>query len=156
MRSRIHPAKDRQNIRVARRIRGTERMTMNKILVVDDDQGVLDLLVDDLSNAGFDVKSANNGASALVEIYRDRPDVVVLDLMLPVLNGYQVLREIRGNPTTKNLPIVMLTAIYSEEVEKAVRHFGANHYLTKPWKRGALLSEIGAALRMGAGDLSPA
>ena len=129
---------------------------MTKILIVDDEQGIVDLLVDNLSDEGFDVTSANNGASALVEIYRDRPDVLVLDLMLPVLNGYQVLRELKSHPTTKNIPIIMLTAISSKEVEETVRQLGGDHYLTKPWKLGGLLTEIGAALRMGDGGPSPA
>ncbi len=129
---------------------------MTKILVVDDEKGIVDLLVDNLSDEGFDVTSANNGASALVEIYRDRPDVVVLDLMLPVLNGYQVLRELKSHPSTKNIPIIMLTAISSKEVEETVRQLGGDHYLTKPWKLGGLLTEIGAALRMGDGEPSPA
>ena len=132
------------------------RMIMTKILVVDDEEDIVDLLVGDLSAEGYDVKSANNGASALVEIYRDRPDVVVLDLMLPILNGYQVLSELRGNSTTKNLPIIMLTAILSEQVEETVRNLGTNHYLTKPWRRWGLLTEIEAALRSGDGELSPA
>ena len=128
---------------------------MTKILVVDDEKGIVDLLVDNLSDEGFNVTSANNGASALVEIYRDRPDVVVLDLMLPVLNGYQVLRELKSHPSTKNIPIIMLTAISSKEVEETVRRLGGDQYLTKPWKLGGLLTEIGAALRMGDGE-SPA
>ena len=129
---------------------------MTKILVVDDEKGIVDLLVDNLSDEGFDVTSANNGASALVEIDRDRPDVVVLDLMLPVLNGYQVLRELRSHPTTKNIPVIMLTAISSKEVKETVRRLGGHHYLTKPWKLGSLLTEIRAALRIGDGGPSPA
>lgn len=120
---------------------------MTKILVVDDEADIVELLVDNLSDDGFDVTSATNGASALVLIYRDRPDVVVLDLMLPVVNGYQVLRELRSNATTNNLPIIMLTAISSEEVEKAARELGANYYLTKPWKPGSILAVIREALR---------
>ena len=78
---------------------------MTKILVVDDEEGILDLLVDNLSDDGFDVISANNGATALVLIYRERPDIVLLDLMIPVVNGYEVLRELRRNPTTQKLPV---------------------------------------------------
>jgi DNA-binding response OmpR family regulator len=128
----------------------------DKILVVDDEQGIVDLLVDGLSDDGFDVISATNGAMALIQIYRDRPDLVVLDLMLPVVNGYEVLRELRGNPTTKNLPIIMLTAISSPEVEKSVRQMRTDFYLTKPWKLDSLLTEIRCALRMGDRGLSAA
>lgn len=119
---------------------------MTKILVVDDEQGILDLLVDNLSDDGFDVISATNGASALVLIYRERPDVVLLDLMIPIVNGYEVLRELRGNPTTKNLPVILLTAVSPAEGEQAAVQLGANHYLTKPWKLGSILQVIRDAL----------
>ena len=99
---------------------------MPKILVVDDEQGILDLLVDDLSDEGFQVISANNGASALVLIYRERPDIVLLDLMIPVVNGYEVLRELRRNPTTRKLPVILLTAVSPSEGKQAAVQLGAN------------------------------
>ena len=82
---------------------------LTKILVVDDEADILNLLVDDLTDQGFDVVSAGNGASALGQIYRERPDVVLIDLMMPVLSGYKVLRKLRSDPTTQNLPVVLLT-----------------------------------------------
>ena len=125
---------------------------MTKILVVDDEQGILDLLVEGLSDEGFDVKSANNGASALVQIYREQPDIVLLDLMIPVVNGYQVLRELRNNPTTKRLPIILLTAVSPAEGEQVAVQLGANYYMNKPWKLGTLLKVIEDAL--GGSELS--
>ena len=119
---------------------------MTKILVADDEQGILDLLVDVLSDDGFDVIPANNGASALVLIYRERPDVVLLDLMMPVVNGYEVLRELRRNPTTKDLPVVLITAVSSAEVEQTAAELGANACLTKPWTIGSVLAVIEEAL----------
>lgn len=115
---------------------------MAKILVVDDEQGVLDLLADNLSDDGHDVISATNGASALVLIYRERPDAVLLDLMIPLVNRYEVLRELRCNPTTKKLPVILLTAVSPAEGEKAAIHLGANHYLTKPWKTNTILQMV--------------
>ena len=120
---------------------------MTKVLVVDDEQGILDLLTEGLTDEGFDVRSANNGASALVQIYREQPDIVLLDLMIPVVNGYQVLREMRSNPTTKNLPIVLLTAVSPAEGEEVAVQLGANHYMNKPWKLNNLLQVIERALR---------
>ena len=84
---------------------------MTKILVVDAE-------VDDLSDDGLDVISAHDGAAALEQIYREPPDVVLLDLLLPVLNGYEVIQEPRGNPTTRNLPVIMLTAVPPSEGSK--------------------------------------
>ena len=92
---------------------------MTKILVVDDEVDIVNLLVDDLSDDGFDVISAHDGAAALEQIYREQPDVVLLDLLMPVLNGYEVLQELRGNPTTRNLPVIMLTAVSPAEGEQA-------------------------------------
>ena len=119
---------------------------MTKILVVDDEQGILDLMVDNLSDDGFDVISATNGASALVLIYRERPDLVLLDLMIPVVNGYEVLRELRRNPTTQNLPVVLMTAVSPAEGKQAAVQLGANRYVTKPSKRGSILQVIKDAL----------
>ena len=119
---------------------------MTKILVVDDEQGILDLMVDNLSDDGYDVISATNGASALVLIYRERPDLVLLDLMIPVVNGYEVLRELRRNPTTKNLPVVLMTAVSPAEGKQAAVQLGANRYVSKPSKRGSILQVIKDAL----------
>ena len=122
---------------------------MTKILVVDDEIDIVNLLIDDLSDEGFDVISAHNGLEALAEIYREQPDVVLLDLMMPVLNGYEVLQELRRNPKTKSLPVIMLTAVSPAEGEQAALRLGANHYVTKVWEPGTLQAVIRVALREG-------
>ena len=119
---------------------------MTKILVVDDEKGIVDLLVDNLSDNGFDVISASNGASALVLIYRERPDVVLLDLMIPVVNGYEVLRELRAKPTMKDLPVILLTAVSPAEGKEAAIQLGATRYANKPWKLNSILELIDDAL----------
>ena len=128
-------------------IRETGRLIMIKILVVDDEFDIVNLLVDDLTDDGFDVISADNGATALELIYREQPDIVLLDLMMPVLNGYEVLREIRADPTTQNLPVILLTAVSPAEGEQAAVRLGANHYVTKAWEPGTLQAVIRVALR---------
>ena len=120
---------------------------MTKILVVDDEEGILELLDEHLSDDGFDVISANNGASALAQIYRERPDVVLLDLNIPEVNGYEVLKEIRGAEITRNLPVILLTGVSPTEGEKAAVELGANHYVTKPCKLSALRAVIRVAIR---------
>jgi len=122
-------------------------MIMTKILVVDDEEGIVDLLDDYLTNHGFDVISAENGAAALAQIYREKPDAVLLDLNIPEVNGFDVLREIRGNETTKNLPVILLTGVSATEGEQAAVELGANHYVTKPWKLSSLEAVIKVALR---------
>ena len=124
---------------------------MTKILVVDDEVDIVNLLVDGLSDDGFDVISADNGATALEQIYREQPDVVLLDLMMPVLNGYEVLRELRSDPTTQYLPVILITAVSPAEGEQAAVRLGANHYVTKAWEPGNLQAVIRVALR-GAGS----
>lgn len=120
---------------------------MTKVLVVDDEKDVLDLLVDDLEDSGFEVVSAENGAAALGKIYREHPDIVLLDLMMPVLNGYEVLGKLRADPTTKNLPVILLTAVSAAEGEQTAVQLGANHYVTKPWDPGTIQAVIKVALR---------
>ncbi len=122
---------------------------MTKILVVDDEVDIVNLLVDDLTDDGFEVISAHDGAEALEKIYKEQPDVVLLDLMMPVLNGYEVLQELRSNPATANLPVVMLTAVSPTEGEQAALRLGANHYVTKAWEPGTLQAVIRVALREG-------
>ena len=124
---------------------------MTKILVVDDEVDIVNQKVDGLSDDGFDVISADNGATALEQIYREQPDVVLLDLMMPVLNGYEVLRELRSDPTTQYLPVILITAVSPAEGEQAAVRLGANHYVTKAWEPGNLQAVIRVALR-GAGS----
>lgn len=127
--------------------RGTGRLIMTKILVVDDEADIVNLVVDDLSDDGFDVISADNGATALDQIYREQPDVVLLDLMMPVLTGYEVLRVLRREPITKNLPVIVITAVSPAVGEHAAVEFGANHYVTKAWEPGTLQAVIRVALK---------
>ena len=122
-------------------------MIMTKILVVDDEEGILDLLNDALSEHGFDVILANDGASALLQVYRERPDIVLLDLIIPGVNGYEVLRELRSEPITKDLPVIMLTAVPPGEGQQIAVQLGVNHYVSKPWKIASLEAIIKVALR---------
>ena len=120
---------------------------MTKILVVDDEDIILKILERELFFDGFDVISAKNGASALVRIYQDQPDLVLLDLLMPVLDGYQVLKEIRANRSTNNLPVIVLTGVSDVESEQAAVKLGANYYVTKPWDPETLHAAIRVALR---------
>ena len=120
---------------------------MTKILIVDDEDIILKILERELFFDGFDVISAKNGASALVRIYQDQPDLVLLDLLMPVLDGYQVLREIRANTSTNNLPVIVLTGVSDVESEQAAVKLGANYYLTKPWNPETLQAAVRVALR---------
>ena len=120
---------------------------MTKILVVDDDEDILTLLVDVLSDLGFDVVAADGGAAALGHVFRDRLDLALIDIVMPVVDGYEVLRKLRLDPTTQNLPVIILTAVSAPEGEQTAIQLGANHYVTKPWDLEALHSVIRVSLR---------
>ena len=120
---------------------------MTKILVVDDEPGILELLVDFLEDQEFEVITADNGNTALAQIYREQPDVVLLDLMIPEVNGYGVLQELRKHPQTKNLPVILLTGVSPSEGEQAAADLGVTHYMSKPWQLSELKAVIRVALR---------
>jgi len=119
---------------------------MPKILVVDDEPQIVDLLRSYLTRDGFDVESATDGQMALAAFTRLRPDLVVLDLMLPQLDGREVCRRIRD---TANTPIIMLTA-RDEETDKLVGlELGADDYITKPFSPREVVARVRAVLRRG-------
>jgi two-component system phosphate regulon response regulator PhoB len=122
-------------------------MARETILVVEDDENIQQLVGYNLAKAGFHVIYADKGEQAFDLIRREKPELIVLDLMLPGLNGFEVCKLVRKDPKTKNLPIVMLTA-KSEENDMAMGlDLGADDYITKPFSPKILVSRIKAALR---------
>ena len=119
----------------------------NKILVVDDEVVLLDTIVYNLELAGYQVSTAADGASALETAHRERPDLMILDLMLPVMDGLEVCRRLRREDDTAGMLILMLTA-KSEEIDKVVGlEVGADDYVTKPFSKHELLARVRALLR---------
>jgi two-component system, OmpR family, phosphate regulon response regulator PhoB len=124
---------------------------MAYILIVDDEQDLIDLVSYNLVKDGHEVGSAPHGAAALARIRERRPDALILDLMMPHVDGYQVLREIRARPEWQRIPVIMLTA--RDAVEDRIRglELGADDYLSKPFSPKELLLRLRGVLRRTAG-----
>jgi type II secretory ATPase GspE/PulE/Tfp pilus assembly ATPase PilB-like protein len=117
------------------------------VLVVEGDDASRRVLRDLLERSGFVVYDAADGAQALDEVDRAAPDLVVLDLNLPRLDGYGVLRQLRSRPATRDLPIIVLTAQGDEETEVRVFESGATDFMTKPYRPRALIARLHARLQ---------
>src|SRR5881275_838012 len=120
-----------------------------KLLIVEDESDVADLLALNLRKAGFRVSTAADGASGLQKAREDRPDFIVLDLMLPKMSGLEVCKILKNDTATSHIPILMLTA-KAEEIDRIVGlEFGADDYVTKPFSPREILLRIRAILRRG-------
>jgi len=119
-------------------------MSKERILVVDDEANIIDLVTLYLEREGYRVDSAFDGATALEMIRNDEPSLVVLDIMLPEMDGFEVCRQVRA---TSEVPIIMLTA-RDEDIDKIVGlELGADDYLTKPFNPRELVARVKAILR---------
>lgn len=126
------------------------------ILVVDDERDLVELLVYNLGKAGFETSTASTGRQALETIAARRPDLVLLDVMLPELSGTEVASRVRTNPVTASLPIIMLTA-RGQEVDQIVGlTVGADDYVPKPFSMKVLIARVEALLRRASRPHDPA
>lgn len=116
------------------------------VLICDDDPLLVDLLEYRLGNRGYRVSVARDGSEALASLAEARPDIVVLDAMMPVIDGYEVLRRIREDATLRDLPVVMLTARKRESDIVGALELGASDYLVKPFIPEELLARLARLL----------
>lgn len=131
-------------------------MSSDKILIVDDEPDILELVSFNLKKEGFDVTSLSSGAQVVSEAEKDMPALIVLDLMLPEIQGLDVCRALRSNSKTKNIPIIMLTAKGEESDIIAGLELGADDYITKPFSPKLLVARVRTVLRRASQkDTSP-
>jgi DNA-binding response OmpR family regulator len=122
-------------------------MPKTKVLVIEDDRSLAEVLSYNLKTAGYEVLAASDGQDGLLKAQTKAPDIVVLDLMLPVVDGLDVCRRLRADSSTKDLLIVMLTAKAEESDELIGFSLGADDYVTKPFSVKVLLERIKALRR---------
>jgi two-component system alkaline phosphatase synthesis response regulator PhoP len=128
-------------------------MKRGRILVVDDEPDLLELVKHQLQKEHYEVTTAQDGEVALAQARRQPPDLVVLDLMLPGIDGLEVCRRLRADPRTMHIPIVMLTAKGEESDAVIGLSQGADDYVRKPFGSKELLARIAARLRVSRGEV---
>ncbi len=121
--------------------------SMQRVLIVEDEVDIADLIMFNLQRAGYEVLKAHDGIHGTELAIRERPDLVVLDLMLPGRDGYSVFREIRRDARTSNIPVIMLTARAQTEDRIQGLEAGADDYLTKPFSPKELVLRVNAILK---------
>ena len=123
-------------------------ITELKILIVDDTPANIDVLLRLLSEEGFEISIAMTGEAALTLVEKNRPDLILLDVMMPGIDGFETCKRLKTNPNNRDIPVIFVTA--KTELEDIVRGFevGGVDYVTKPYKREEVLSRIKTHLKI--------
>lgn len=130
-------------------------MKKKRILVVDDEEDILNLLSYNLKKAGFDVITAEDGPEALELAVKELPELILLDIMLPNMEGTEVLKRLKANEVTAGVPVIMLTA-KGEEIDRIVGfELGADDYITKPFSPRELILRVRAIFKRAGGASAP-
>jgi two-component system phosphate regulon response regulator PhoB len=127
-------------------------MSKPRILIVDDETSLVDVLAYNFTREGFEVATAHDGREALIKCRTAVPDIVLLDVMLPVMDGLQVCRQIRSDARLKDVRVLMLTAKGEETDEVVGFHLGADDYVAKPFRTRPLVERVKALLRRRPSD----
>ena len=121
-----------------------------KILVVDDEPGFVELVAGILTDKGYAVSTAFDGRQAITRVNQDIPDLIILDIKMPQMSGYDVCRILRDNRRFKDIPIIMLSAMSELENVKTGMSLGAVSYISKPFEQNTLLAMIQGLIGPGA------
>jgi two-component system, OmpR family, alkaline phosphatase synthesis response regulator PhoP len=133
-----------------------EYMTKGVILVVDDEKDLIDLVRYNLEKEGYQIISAGDGESGIALAIRQKPDLIIADLMLPGMDGLEACRQLREKDATTRIPIIILTAKTSESDRVVGLEIGADDYITKPFSPRELVARVRALLRRSSGFKSQA
>ena len=123
------------------------RESKKTIMVVDDNQDLVEIVRLTLESKGFKVRCAYNGQELLDSLERQKADLILLDIMMPQMNGLAVLKRLKGNPDTASIPVILLTAKALEEDVRVGYKLGGDEYITKPFTRTQLMTSINRHLR---------
>ena len=124
----------------------TKATDSRKILVIDDDPTVIRMTRGVLTSNGFDVLTAQEAAQGLEMAMKDKPQLIILDVMMPIINGFNICRLMKSQENFKHIPIILLTSRSQEQDRKIGEEVGADAYVTKPFKTEDLLQKINALL----------
>ncbi len=130
-------------------------MPKKTVLAIDDEKDLIELIRYNLEREGFQVKDARDGESGLELAVQEKPDVVLVDLMLPGIDGLEVCRRLRNDSRTASIPLIMLTAKSGEADRVVGLELGADDYITKPFSPRELVARVKALLRRSSGQREP-
>ncbi len=122
------------------------------IMVVDDDPDIVTLVRVILEQEGFNVRCANSGQQFFAVLEKEKPDLIILDVMMPVMDGLVVLARLKDAPETSSIPVILLTVLEQHEDVLAGYKTGADYYMTKPFTRIQLIASINRLLSRDQGD----
>ena len=120
---------------------------MAKVLVVDDEPHIREVVRRFLTREGYDVIEAEDGAEALEKVGQEAPDIILLDVQMPQMDGFEVLKRLREDPATRAMPVILLTTITHRQGEIVRMRLGVNHYVVKPCDPDIMRATIKVALR---------
>jgi CheY-like chemotaxis protein len=115
---------------------------MLKALVVEDEKDIKQLLLEELEDRGYQVLEADNGESAMQIVNEQTPDIIFVDVYMPVMDGLNLITRLKREPDTSSIPVILVTVMNAMDTEENVRKLGVEYFITKPWER----CELDAAL----------
>ena len=117
---------------------------MMKVLIIDDERELIKAMAIRLKASGFEVATADNGFDGIDAAKREKPDVIILDLIMPQFDGYETCKRLKDDPETKSIPVIVCTAVGQKNVESDTKNVGADDFIAKPFDTVKLLKAIKA------------